>query len=199
MTRWVIISFITLIAGGCADASREAFWTREQTPGGGSPESAWLSDDGRCLIESPLRRLSCRAIIRRDLGGQVRLVLLADEGPLVLDLLVTDTHEVAFQAYPDVKSHLAALGHLVRQVWGPGPTVDQNQGTKPRAGTVRTYGGDPLLLRSVTGGGPSLVIGDYRWTKTGNLAHCAAITFPGGSVTLTLGHPQPLAAPNGDK
>ncbi len=194
---WIAPVLLVLLAG-CADSSRASFLTREQIPGGGSPSSAWYSDDGRCLIESPLRRLSCRAIIRRDLGGQVRLALLADEGPLVLDLLVTDTDVVAIQAFPELKPHLSALGHLVRHVWGldPGPTVDRSRGTEQRAGAVRLYAGDPLLLRSVTGGGPSLAVGDYRWTSTGNLAHYGTIFFPGGGVTLTLGHPQSLAAPS---
>ena len=136
----------------------------------------WCDTQARFELEAPGRRMSCRAVVRRISDQQVRLALLADEGPLLADLTASAEGVVEHASIDELRSVLPALGRLVFQAWGqPGEQrAMEDDRVLAVAGKVqRWYGGDPLMLRRVAGGGADIAIGDYRLVGSGLVAHQA--------------------------
>ncbi len=170
---------------------------RAQRPSGGSPAQAWQAAEGRAQLTVAGARTEVHALVRRQADGQVRLGLLGDDGSVWADLLVGPQGCARQRIRPDLEAIVPLLAHAVRQAW----VVDQDQ---PRwvdgwvvgrwGDAERYYGGDPLVLRKVAGGGPDLVVEDYRVDPAGLLAHeVRAIGF-GASLRLTIGTAGPVTA-----
>lgn len=185
---------------GCAERVAPAGLAHDQPPTAGSPASAWRDTAGRCVV-SGATRLSCRAVVRRDADGSVRLALLADEGLLLCDVAVTNGTATVHHAVPDLASHAAGLGQLAWQVWG-GVAADHSGRWDGDAWLVdagpyrRWFGGDPLLLRRIAGDGTDVVVGDYRPWQGHLLAYQAAQSGTLVTLTLHLGDPHVLAIPD---
>jgi hypothetical protein len=127
----------------------------------------------------------------------MRLVGLTDEGPLLFDVrcnragVSTRSVQTGLEAATDV------LARLAWQAWGsqdtgPGRWEDDRWLVDTDA-TIRSFSGDPLILRSATGEGPDMRMGDYRLWSHGLLAY--QVTAEGMAYTLhiALQDPQPDA------
>lgn len=176
---------------GCGATVPPAGMARDQPPQAGSPPVAWLSTQGRCLVSTPFSRLSCRLLMKHDADGALRLTMLADEGPLLLDAGQVGEVVTVHSGHPDLLPRAGLLVGLAVAAWGDLPSTTPEWGSDHWLvrGTGRTVhlGGDPLLPRVVDANGMTFAIGDYRWTAAGLLAHRASLTAPGVEVTLTLG------------
>lgn len=194
----LLLLFAVALLSACGSTVGPAGLARKQMPAAGSPDLAWRDIQGRCTVTTPWSRLSCRAVIRRSGAGDVRLVLLADEGLLLCDVAVTGGRCAVQTAIPDLRDQAPRLGLLAWQVWGspgkvPGRWRDDIY-EEPNGETLRLFGGDPLLLREVHGLGPTLSVGDYRPWQGGLLAQQGSLSGPGISVTLELHQPTPESA-----
>ncbi len=173
---------------------------RAQRPCGGGPNGEWLARDGRIELQAGGSRISARAVVRRQADGQVRLGLVSDEGVVLADLLTTPDGAKVERVLPELQQAVPTLVHAVRQAWAT--TKDDPRWVDgwlvgSAAGAERYYGGDPLALRRVSGGGPDLAIEDYRWEPIGLLAHEVRADGLGFSLRITIGGigaPQPIAA-----
>jgi hypothetical protein len=165
-----------------------------QLPAAGSPDLAWREDAGRCTVVTATVRISCRAVVRRDATGGVRLALLADEGILLCDVAVTNGQVQVFREAPDLVGRSEALGRLAWQAWGAPatthPGIWQDGAWKVDDGvSQRWFAGDPLVLRRVEGSGPHCEVGDYRPWAAGLLAYQAHLSGLGFTVQLQLQAP----------
>lgn len=154
--------------------------------------------------------------LRRDHGATLRYALLADGGislaegqipwatkPPQVVSAVSVSEAIPPKVHPDLASHINALERLIGesyQVGSPHDTmwsgdvrrqdVRQTNSTPGNIGPIiatRWYGGDPVLLRRVEGGGWPLQISDYRMTPLGLMAHHIRADGPlGAEITLRL-------------
>ncbi len=165
-----------------------------QTPLAGSPAIAWREVAGRCTVATATVRISCRAVVRRDAAGGVRLALLADEGVLLCDVAVNGGQVTVYREVPDLVGRGEGLGQLSWQAWGASST-DQPGVWQGGAWRVddgirqRWFAGDPLALRRIEGPGPRCEVGDYRPWGQGLLAYQAQLSGLGFTVTLQLNRP----------
>lgn len=177
---------------GCATVA-PAGLARSQRPADGSPACAWQDGQARVVVEAPHRRLSCRAAVRRNAVGTLRLALLADEGPLLIDVEMVDGRARVLHAATGLDEVAPRIGAAAWQVWG---------GTLSQAGAwygevlqvedgrrIRRYGGDPLLLRRSDGPDGAVEVGDYRPWCGALLAHVVRLSGTGYSIEIRLGQP----------
>lgn len=212
-----LVAACTAALAGCAstvpDVPRGA---RNQRPSAGGPSGEWLARDGRIELQAGGNRISARAVVRRQADGQVRLGLVSDEGVVLADLLTTPDGAKVERILPELQQAVPTLVHAVRQTWAVNkddPRWVDGWLVGTAAGAERYYGGDPLALRRVSGGGPDLAIEDYRWEPLGLFAHEVRADGLGFSLRLTLGGigrpqavtetattagPKPAVPPSGD-
>lgn len=188
---------LVLLLAGCAGNLPRAGLASAQPPAGGSPAVAWRDVQGRLVVDAPLHRFSCRLVVERDGAGTVRLVALADEGPVLFDVACDHAGVVRHAAQEGMASAAEALAWLAWQAWGPqdarGGRWSDGLWLVADGEAVRTYGGDPLLLRGVDGPGPDLDVGDYRPWQDGLLAFQSVATGTGYALSIKLHDPRPLA------
>lgn len=191
MLRALVVSVVVALLASCGASVPPAGMAREQPPQAGSPPVAWRSTQGRCLVSTPFSRLSCRLLVKHGAAGALRLTMLADEGPLLLDAEQVGDVVTVHSGHPDLLPRAGMLIGLAVAAWGdlPSATPEWSSDHWLVRGSTRTVhlGGDPLLPRVVDAGGLAFAVGDYRWTAAGLLAHRASLTAPGVEVTLTLG------------
>ncbi len=141
---------------------------RGQTPRM-APTSPWQGR-GRLELVAPGKRISCGAIVRGLGDGSARVAFISDEGLLLADLSLKPGSWEAITAIADLKDALPHLGRLAAQAFAAAPTEErqwQDDAIAAKAGKqVRWYGGDPVLLRAVTGGGLDLLLEDWRMVGT---------------------------------
>ncbi len=195
-----VINLAVINLAGCAQRVPAAGWARAQPLRDASPAVAWHDAAGRCTVATPLTRISCRAVLRRSAGGEVRLALLADEGVLLCDLSCDEKSVSTHCVIPDLLPLLPRLGWFVQQVWGKRPAdepalwVADHWLVATHAQVYqskRLYGGDPLLLRQVTTTGMTINVGDYRNWDGAWLAYHSELSALGVAVTLQLNEPLP--------
>lgn len=142
----------------------------------GAPERAWHGQ-GRLSVDVPGAHLNLDVHVRAPGDGSVRYALLNDAGLLLADVTVTATGTTVHQAVPDLKKdeRIGLLSRLFRQAYA-------RYSLKPahwrsdrlvvdRGAIQRWYGGDPIYLTRVEGGGWPIVIEDYRPLGAEYLAH----------------------------
>ncbi len=206
---------VSVAASSCASrVSTIPPLARQQVAASGSPSAEWVARDGRLTLTSGWmgggRRISARVAVHRMADGRVRFGLISDEGVVLADLLVDGDSVTALALRPEIEPTVGVLAHLVRQTWaaprdllvveGP-PAAPSAMERSVRLGqwgtSTRIYGGDPVLLRTVSGGGPDLVIEDYRLEPMGLIAHAVRAEGLGYSVQITItqiGLPAPVPA-----
>ncbi len=184
---------MVLVAGCAARVSPIPPTARAQVPASGSPAAVeWVARDGRLTLVGGGRRISARIAVHRLADGRVRFGIITDEGVVLADLVVDGESVTAVALRPEVEPTVGVLAHLVRQAWvtpRDEPHLDGAVAIGQWGASRRTYGGDPVLLRTVSGGGPDLVIEDYRLeplAPTGLLAHAVRAEGLGYSVQLTI-------------
>jgi hypothetical protein len=140
-------------------------------------------------VVAPGKRLSGTAILRSLGDGAVRAAFLSDEGLLLADLTAKDGAWTVARSVADMERALPHLGRLVAQAYA---RIDDHERTwdddrlRAQAGdTVRWYGGDPVLLRAVEGGGLDLLLEDWRMFGTDLLPYEARAEGPFG-ITIRL-------------
>lgn len=192
-----LVLWLVVILGlvGCSGSVARAGLSAKQTPSCGSPAVAWRDVSARLTVNTPLRRISCRAIVQRGADSSVRVVLLADEGLLLLDLGRDASGIHLYQSIDGLRDSAAFIGEVVWQSWGnqhssPGHW-DDGIWVVDRETTRRWFGGDPLLLRRIKGQLPSVEVGDYRTWEGSLLAYQVRASGPGFSVTICLDHTMP--------
>ncbi|HEX3135528.1 MAG TPA: hypothetical protein VHX44_18335 [Planctomycetota bacterium] len=160
---------------------------RGQTPRS-APLTPWVGK-GRLEVVAPGKRLSGTAILRSLGDGAVRAAFLSDEGLLLADLTAKDGAWTVARSVADMERALPHLGRLVAQAYA---RIDDHERTwdddrlRAQAGdTVRWYGGDPVLLRAVEGGGLDLLLEDWRMFGTDLLPYEARAEGPFG-ITIRL-------------
>ena len=186
-----LLLFALLLLGGCAATVPVVPpGARGQQPRGGGPDCAWIARAGRIDVVTGSQRISAKAQVKRLADGRVRLGIISDEGELLADLIAQVGALERIQVEPRLESVAPALGHALAQTWAA--PSDQAQWVDGwivgRLGsTERFYGGDPLVLRRVSGAGTELTIEDYRWEAFGLLAHEVRGQGAFGSFRLSLG------------
>lgn len=160
---------------------------REQTPRA-APIQAWVGK-GRLEVVAPGKRLSGSVIIRGLGDGAVRAAFLSDEGLLLADFTAQNGNYTVHKVITDMEQALPHLGRIVAHAYG---TITESERTwddgRLRAkfdNIIRWYGGDPILLRAITGDGLDVVIEDYRFLGNELLAHEARAEGPFG-ITIRL-------------
>ena len=185
---------LVLLMAGCASAGPRAGLAAKQQPAGGSPPAAWREVQGRLLLSVAWQRISCRLIVDRDGQGRMHLVALADEGPVLFDVACDRAGVVRHAAQDGMAPAAEMVARLAWQAWGVQESQsghwDDGRWLTKDAEMVRTFGGDPLLLRAVGGSGPDLEIGDYRSWHSGLLAFQAVATDIGLAVRIELQDPR---------
>jgi hypothetical protein len=130
-----------------------------------APGAAWQGR-GRLELVFPGKRISCGAIVRGLGDGSARVAFLSDEGLLLADLSLKPGAWEVITAIPDLKDALPHLGRLAAQAYAAAPMEERRWEADAIAASagdqVRWYGGDPVLLRAVTGGGLDLLLEDWR-------------------------------------
>jgi hypothetical protein len=187
---------VLLVCVGCTPSVPTAGFARVQPLP--TAVGAWTNADARCLVEMPTRRISCRAIIKRQADGAVRLALITDEGPLLCDVTADQTGATVHQTIPDLTKAAPWLGRAAWLAWGqpstPGePIWDDDRLRLNQPDVTRWYGGDPLLLRRVDMGMSTVVIGDYRLLDGQLRPHRADLMAPLMSISLRLAVPEKTA------
>ena len=141
---------------------------RGQTPRS-APMAPWQGR-GRLELVVPGKRISCGAIVRGLGNGNARVAFISDEGLLLADLSLTPGAWETITAIPDMKDALPHLGRLAAQAFAGAPLEERHWKddiiAAQAADQVRWYGGDPVLLRAVTGGGLALLLEDWRMLGT---------------------------------
>jgi hypothetical protein len=185
------VSAVLLVLTGCGTAVPPAGWARDQAPVAGSPAGAWRTSQGRCVVVTPFTRLSCRLLVRHAGPADLRLTLLADEGPVLLDGSVVNGMPTIHGGHPDLLPRGTTILSLAHAAWGPLPTGEpvwhHGHWLLHDPHRVIHLGGDPLLPRLVEQDGLEFSIGDYRSMPTGLLAHRASLQVTGFEITLVLG------------
>ena len=193
MLRLTFIVLALCVTAGCATRVPAAGDARRQTPQTGSPDQPFVAF-GRCTVTTPTLRLSCRAVVRRLPGGEIRLALLADEGVLLLDLTRTATGTTVHLGQPGLREHAELISRTLF-AWMTLPTTngrwEDDRWVLTSPDGQYWCGGDPLLLRRIAGNGPDLDIGDYRQVHGGLLAHLSRLSSPTLALTLALTPPEP--------
>jgi hypothetical protein len=157
---------LLLLAGGCSprvDAVPES--ARGQIPRG-APNAAWQGK-GRLEVVMPTgSRISCTAIVRGMGDGSARAVFLSDEGVTLADLTAMAGTYTVIQSIPALDDALPHLGRLFAQAFTAAPTEvrswSDDRLIAQSGEDQRWYGGDPLLLRCVTGHHFDIYLEDYR-------------------------------------
>ena len=183
-----LIFILMLMVAGCGVRVPEVPESaRMQTPRA-APTIKWVGK-GRLEVVAPGKRMSGSAIVRGLGDGSVRAAFISDEGLLLADVSARDGEYTVNKAITDMERAIPHLGRLVAQAYG-----DINDTERSWSGghllathkdTVRWYGGDPILLRAVTGNGLDILIEDYRWMGTDLVAYEARAEGPFG-ITIRL-------------
>ena len=163
---------------------------RGQQPRGGGPDCAWIARSGRIDVVTGSQRISAKAQVKRQPDGRIRLGIISDDGELLADLIAQAGSIEKIRVEPILEAVAPALGHALAQTWAaPSDKAQWVDGwIVGRLGTTeRFYGGDPLVLRRVSGAGTELTIEDYRWEAFGLLAHEVRGQGSFGSFRLALG------------
>nr|MBA3936709.1 hypothetical protein [Planctomycetota bacterium] len=130
------------------------------------------------------RRISCTAIVRALGTGTVRAAFLSDEGIELVEVEGGPGVATVTKAIPDMVTAAPHLARLIAQAYGGAPievrTWDGDVLVGRAGGEQRWYGGDPVLLRAVTGDGLDLVIEDWRQLGGELLAYEARAEGPFG-------------------
>jgi len=168
-----------------------------------APAAPWVGQ-GRLEIRYPAHRMSCTALVRHLADGRMRLVLISDEGLELLDLTADAAGETVTMALPEMKRAIAPLARLIREAYGSphegAGTWDDGHLTVTSGDNQRLYGGDPILLRAVSGPGLDLDLADYRFLGTDLMPFVVTGSAPFITITLSLSvdavhvaHPAPAA------
>lgn len=123
------------------------------------------------------------------------MVGLADEGPLLFDVSCSRAGVATRSVQTGLEAATDVLARLAWQAWGsqdtgPGRWEDDRWLVDADA-TVRCFAGDPLILRSATGEGPDMRMGDYRLWSHGLLAYQATVEGMAYTLHIVLQDPQP--------
>jgi hypothetical protein len=161
---------------------------RGQTPRA-APLTPWVGK-GRLEVVAPGKRLSGTAILRSLGDGAVRAAFLSDEGLLLADLTAKDGSWTVARSVADMERALPHLGRLVAQAYARIDdtairTWDDNRIRAESGDAIRWYGGDPVLLRAVEGGGLDLLIEDWNSQSGELMPHEARAEGPFG-ITIRL-------------
>jgi hypothetical protein len=161
----LVLAALTL--GGCAPRVPEVpEIARGQTPRG-APLAPWQGK-GRLEVVVPITgaRISCTAILRGMGDGSARAVFLSDEGLILADLTAADGTFTVTQSIAALSDALPHLGRMVAQAFAAPPaemrTWEDGRLIAQVGDDQRWYGGDPLLLRCITGHGFDIYLEDYR-------------------------------------
>jgi hypothetical protein len=153
-----------------------------------APTIAWVGK-GRLEVVAPGKRMSGSAIIRGLGDGSVRAAFISDEGLLLADISARDGAYTVNKSITDMERALPHLGRLVAQAYGQvtetTPIWDDGILLAKHNNTVRWYGGDPILLRAITGEGLDILIEDYRWLNQELVPYEARAEGPFG-MTIRL-------------
>jgi len=154
-----------LLLGGCAQSVPDVPAGARAQPPLHAPRAPWFAQ-GRLELSYPGHFMSVTALVRHLADGHVRLVLISDEGLELLDLTSGEKQEQVTMALPELKRALTPLARLVHQAYGaPVESAAQWEGGHlviSAGAERRLYGGDPILLRAVSGAGLDLTLSDYR-------------------------------------
>jgi hypothetical protein len=186
--RFAVLIFFCVFLIACAprvppipDSAREQIpWTTPQTP--------WMGK-GRLEIVTPGKRISGSALIRGLGNGDMRAAFLSDEGLLLCDVSTHDGHYTVHKSIPDIERALPQLGKLIALSYGSLTNTETSWDgailIHERAPIKRWYGGDPILLRAVTGDGLDIMIENYRPFAGAYLPHEIRAEGPFG-ITIRL-------------
>jgi hypothetical protein len=187
MRQLTLLFFLTVMVGCGVRVPEVPESARTQTPRG-APTSPWVGK-GRLEVVAPGKRMSGSVIIRGLGDASVRAAFISDEGLLLADVSARDGVYTVNKSIADMERALPHLGRLVAHAYGQ-ITESERQwkgghliGT--HRDTVRWYGGDPILLRAVTGDGLDLLIEDYRWLGMELVPYEARAEGPFG-ITIRL-------------
>lgn len=189
MPRFALSVLVGLVLAGCSPRVPEVpASARGQTPRAGAL-GAWVGK-GRLEVVAPGKRLSGSAILRSLGDGAVRAAFLSDEGLLLADLTARDGTWTVARSVADMERALPHLGRLVAQAYArvddAGSRTWDDDRLQARAGdALRWYGGDPVLLRAVEGGGLDLLVEDWRLVGADLIPHEARAEGPFG-ITIRL-------------
>ena len=153
------------------------------------PTAPWFGE-GRLEIRYPAHRMSCTALVRHMADGRMRLVLLSDEGLELLDLTASASGESVTMMLPEMKRAIAPLARLIREAYGIPPeglaTWDDDHLVVLSGDDARLYGGDPILLRAVSGPGLNLELANYRFLGPDLMPLEVIGSAPFITITLSL-------------
>ncbi len=186
--RLTLFFIMTLMVAGCGvrvPVVPES--ARMQTPRA-APTIKWIGK-GRLEVVAPGKRMSGSAIVRGLGDGSVRAAFISDEGLLLADVSARDGEYTVNKSITDMERALPHLGRLVAHAYGHITESERQWNGGHLLGkhldTVRWYGGDPILLRAVTGDGLDLLIEDYRWLGMELVPYEARAEGPFG-ITIRL-------------
>jgi hypothetical protein len=153
-----------------------------------APTTPWIGK-GRLEVVAPGKRMSGSVILRSLGDGAVRAAFLSDEGLLLADLTARDGRWTVTRSIPDLERALPHLGRLVAQAYASvgetGRSWEDDRLLATAGDARRWYGGDPILLRAVDGGGLDLLVEDWRPFGAVLLPHEARAEGPFG-ITIRL-------------
>ncbi len=175
--------FATILAGCGPRVPPIPAVARQQVPRS-APNAPWVGR-GRLEVVTPTgRRISCTAIVRALGTGTVRAAFLSDEGIELVEVEGGPGVATVTKAIPDLATAAPHLARLIAQAYGGAPVEVRTWEGEVLVGRVgaeqRWYGGDPVLLRAVTGGGLDLVLEDWRQLGGELLAYEARAEGPLG-------------------
>lgn len=189
MRLGVVVIIAVLCLAGCSPRVPSVPESaRGQTPRA-APTTPWVGK-GRLEVVAPGKRLSGTAILRSLGDGSVRAAFLSDEGLLLADLTAKDGTWTVTKSVADMERALPHLGRLVAQAFArvddaATRTWDDDRLRADAGDTIRWYGGDPVLLRAVEGGGLDMLVEDWRMVGTDLIPHEARAEGPFG-ITIRL-------------
>jgi len=167
----------SLLLVGCVGVpvDRVTAMARPQTPQAG-PDEAW-SARGRLSLLLPGRIMSLTTYLRHSAGGELRVAMMDDGGLVVCDLSYGESGSVVHHCREELVAMIPVFATLFEGTYAPAATG----GGEWRSGRLRIsagrwhrwYGGDPLLLRYVSGYGWPVEVGDYRVADGLLVAHQA--------------------------
>jgi hypothetical protein len=188
MRHVVLLILGCVVIAGCSPRVPEVpASARDQTPRA-SALTAWVGK-GRLEVVAPGKRLSGTAILRSLGDGAVRAAFLSDEGILLADLTAKDGTWTVTRSVADMERALPHLGRLVAQAYARVADItrtwDDDRLRAEVGDAIRWYGGDPVLLRAVEGGGLDLLVEDWRLIGAELIPHEARAEGPFG-ITIRL-------------